>query len=49
MNTMDQLDAFRHYGYMLGVYSTKVGILEDPSQIMFSAFLEPLHCLYLET
>ena len=39
MDMTGQLDVFRHYGYMLGMYGAQVGILKDADQIIFSGFL----------
>ena len=49
VDMMGQLHVFAHYGYMLGMYSTQVGILQNASYIVFCSFLEPQNDPYLKT
>ena len=48
MDMVGQFDGFRHYGYMLGMYSTQAGILQEVSQVVLSGLLQCLDCAHLE-
>ena len=37
---LSQMDVFRHYGDMLSVYSTQVGILQEASQIVREVYFQ---------
>ena len=48
MDTVGQLDVFRHYGYMLRMYSTQVGIPQEASQVVLCSLLQCLECMHYE-
>ena len=48
MDTVGQLDVFRHYGYTLSMYSTQVSIIQEAGQVIFGGLLQHLHCAHLE-
>ena len=43
-----QLDVFRHYGYMLSMCNTEVGILQEVSQVVLGSLLHCLDSMHLE-
>ena len=48
MIMVGQVDVFRHYGYMLSIYSTQVSIFQEDGQIVFDSLLQHLDCAHLE-
>ena len=48
MDATSQLDVFRHYEYMLNLYSTQNGIFQEAGQIVFGSFLQCLDFTHLE-
>ena len=48
MDTVGQLDVFRHYGYTPSMYSTQISIPQEAGQVIFSGLLQCLDCMHLE-
>ena len=47
-DTASQLDVFMHYGYMLSMCGTQVGIFQEAGQVLFSSLQQYLGCTHLE-
>ena len=48
MDVVGQLDVFRHYGYMLSMYSTQVSIFQEAREVTFDDLPQSLDHMHLE-